>query len=101
MHAVIRRYNVFDGKSGVVAQKVHDEFLPIMSQIPGFVAYYLIDAGEGNMASVGIFESKAGAEESNRVAADWVRQHLTHVIKNAPVILGGEVAALQAAGALR
>ncbi|HEU4565733.1 MAG TPA: hypothetical protein VFS05_13825 [Gemmatimonadaceae bacterium] len=100
MHAVIRRYNAFDGKSGAVAQKVHDEFLPLVSQVQGFIAYYLIDAGDGAMASVGVFESKAGADESTRLAADWVRQHLTHVIKSAPVILAGEVAA-QRAAALR
>jgi hypothetical protein len=28
--------------------------------VPGFVAYYWIDAGEGLMASLSVFEDKAG-----------------------------------------
>ena len=59
----------------------------------GFVAYYLVDAGEDIGATVSVFQDQAGAEESNRMAADWVRQHIASLVASAPEITAGEVTA--------
>jgi hypothetical protein len=42
---------------------VNEGFLPIISQIPGFVALYLVDAGGGVMISTSFFEDQSGAED--------------------------------------
>ena len=44
------------------------------------VAYYGIETGEDGWVSVSLFETPAGAEESNRVAAEF--------IKNNPNVVG-------------
>src|SRR3712207_6914380 len=57
---------------------------PILSQMPGFVAYYVVDAGDGVMVSISIFEHQAAEEESSWRAGEFVAQHLAAVIPNPP-----------------
>jgi hypothetical protein len=53
-------------------QLVDEGFVPIISEIPGFVAYYWVDAGDGVMVSTSIFEDRSGEEESNwRAGESW------------------------------
>jgi hypothetical protein len=72
---------------------VDEGFVPLISQIPGFLAYYWVDAGSSMMVSTSIFEEQAGAEESNRRAADWTRQNIATLLPNPPQITVGEVVA--------
>ena len=51
-------------------------FAAFISQAPGFVAYYIVDAGNHVVASISLFQDQAGAEESNRMAADWVKENI-------------------------
>jgi len=78
------------------ARRVNEGFVPIISQVPGFVAYYWVDAGGGVMVSTSVFEDQAGAEESNRRAADWVRQNIAPLLPSPPQITAGEVVAHKA-----
>lgn len=73
MYISVRRYQVESRAVDEIVQRVESEFVPIIRQAPGFVAYYAIDAGDGVVASISIFQDKEGAEESNRRAAEWVR----------------------------
>ncbi len=43
------------------------------------------------MISTSVYEDKAGAEESNKKAADWVRQNLASLLPNPPQITAGEI----------
>ena len=76
MHATVRQYENIENP-GEVIRLVNESFLPLMKQIQGFIAYYFVDVGNsgGRMVSVSIFETEAGAEESNKRAVDWVREH--------------------------
>ncbi|MFD7561312.1 hypothetical protein ACFV9E_43400, partial [Streptomyces sp. NPDC059835] len=60
---------------------------------PGFVAYYWIDAGGGVMVSTSVYEDRAGAEESVRRAAEFVRDNLASLLPNPPQVTAGEVVA--------
>ena len=40
--------------------------MPLISQVPGFVAYYWVDAGGGVMILTSVFQDQSGAEESNK-----------------------------------
>ena len=93
MYAVIRRYNVAAGAAGTMVQRANEGFAPLISKISGFVSWYLINAGDDSVVTVSVFEDRAGADESTRVASDWVKQNLASMIRTAPVILAGEVAA--------
>jgi hypothetical protein len=70
---------------------VEQGFVPIISKAPGFVAYYVVDAGNDVVASVSVFQDQAGAEESNRMAADWVKENIASLVSGAPEITAGAV----------
>jgi len=48
----------------------------VLSSVPGFVEYDGVQDGEDSVLSISIFETQEQAEESNRRAADWVKQNL-------------------------
>ncbi len=63
MYVAVRRYEgVTDPQK--VAQLVDEGFVPIISEMPGFVAYYCVDAGDGVMVSTSVFEHKDAEEQS-------------------------------------
>lgn len=92
MYVTVRRYEGVTDPSEA-ARKVSENFVPLISQIPGFVAYYWVNAGGGVMFSTSIFQDQTGTEESNRRAADWVKEDLASVLPNPPQITAGEVVA--------
>jgi hypothetical protein len=97
MYATVRRYEGIDKvRSEEITRKVDQHLLPSLSILPGFHGYYLIDAGEGVLASVSLFGSASEAHESTRVAARWVReQKLEDALPNTPRITAGPVSAHQ------
>ncbi len=62
MFAAIRTYGMTDIEE--LSELVKDGFLPIVESVPGFVAYYVVDAGDGVASSITICEDKAGVDES-------------------------------------
>ncbi len=93
MYASIRRANSKPGKVPETIQKVKEGFIPIVSGVPGFVAYYLVDIGNDTVMTVSIFKDKAGAEESGKRATDWVKENLAPLMAGPLEIMVGEVAA--------
>ena len=92
MYVTVRRYEGVTDPSEA-GRRVNEGFLPLISEIPGFVAYYWVNAGSGVMVSTSVFQDQSGAEESNRTAADYVRQHLAPLLPNPAQITAGEVVA--------
>ncbi|MFE0516994.1 hypothetical protein, partial [Streptomyces sp. NPDC058964] len=68
---------------------MNEGFVPLMREIPGFVAYYWVDAGDGVMVSTSVFQNQAGVEESVSRAAEFVRDHLASLLPNPPQVMGG------------
>jgi hypothetical protein len=103
MHAIMRRYEGFDqSRRDELKRKVDDSLMPSLSKLPGFHGYYLIEAGDGAMSSIGLFDTPAQADESTRVAATWVREEkLETVLPNPPKVSGGEVIVQRTNGAVR
>ena len=93
MHATIRRYEGVDqSRTDELIKKVDETLVPSLSNLPGFEGYYLIEAGNGVMSSIGLFDNSAQADESTRVAANWVREEkLETALPNPPKITDGEV----------
>jgi hypothetical protein len=90
MYLTVRRYEgVTD--VGEVARQVNEGFLPIIAEVPGFVAYYLVDAGGDVIESTSVFEDEAGEKESDSRAKDFVRENLASLLPNPPQITEGHV----------
>src|SRR5918996_4657374 len=77
-------------------QLVQEGFVPLMSEMPGFVAYYWVDASDGVMVSTSVFEHKDAEEQTNFVAGKFVQEHLEPLLANRPQISAGEVVAYKA-----
>jgi hypothetical protein len=103
MHATIRRYEGIDqSRTDELVKNAGENLLPRLSKMPGFSGYYLIEAGNGVMSSVGFFETSAQADESSRVATTWVRdERLETALPNPPKITGGEVIVHKTNGLVR
>jgi len=103
MHATVRRYEGVDkSRTDELTKKVGESLLPRLSQMPGFSGYYLIEAGNGVMSSIGFFDTSAQADESTRVAATWVREEkLETALPNPPKITDGEVIVHKTNGLVR
>jgi hypothetical protein len=93
MHATIRRYEAIDqNRTSELVKKAENSLLPSLSKLPGFNGYYLIEAGNGVISSVSLFDTAAHAEESTRVASGWLRdERLETALPNPPKITNGEV----------
>ena len=90
MYVTVRRY-VTDSKSvNEVLKRVKAEFVPIISKVPGFVSYAVLDAGNGTITSISTFESKSGADESTRRAAEWVKT-ISSLLPNPPQVTAGDI----------
>jgi hypothetical protein len=64
MYVAVRRYEgVTDPQKA--GQLVQEGFVPLISEIPGFIAYYWGDAGDGVMVSTSVFEHKDAEEQTN------------------------------------
>ena len=95
MHATVRRYEGVDqNRTDELTKKVDETLLPRLSNLPGFEGYYLIEAGNGVMSSIGLFDTATQADESTTFVAKWlVDEHLDTIVPNAPKITSGKLVA--------
>jgi hypothetical protein len=95
MHATIRRYEGVDtARTNELTGKVNEKLVPELRKLPGFAGYYLIEADNGVLSSLGLFETAAQADESTKVVAQWIRdENFDSAIPNAPKITSGKVVA--------
>jgi len=103
MFATVRRYEGIDvSQKDELTKKIGESLAPRLSKLPGFNNYFLIDTGNGVMSSVGLFDNSTQADESTRVASEWVRdEKLERVLPNPPKVTDGEVIVHKTNGAVR
>ena len=95
MFAAIGTYGVTDFDD--MSELVKEQFLPIVESVPGFVAFYLVDPGDGLATSITVCEDKGGADEATSRAAEWVQEHALDLIESGPAVVTGAVIAETAA----
>ncbi len=92
MYSVVRVYKMKSaGDVDKVVNAARAGFLPIVTKAPGFIAYTMAAAPDGALVTIGMFADRAGAEESTRLAADWVRDNVASFVEGPPKISEGEV----------
>jgi hypothetical protein len=89
MYAVVRRYTSSTDLSAEI-ERLRDSLEQVMRSIPGFVAYYLVNGGD-SVATITVCTDRAGTDESNKRAAEWVKQNLPNSGLGAPEITAGNV----------
>lgn len=92
MWGAVRRYEGITDP-GEAGRMVDESFVPLIKQLPGFVAYFWVDVGNGVMTSLSVFQDKAGADKSVEIARQWVREHAPDRFPNPPQVSEGPVVA--------
>lgn len=92
MYGAVRRYEGITNV-GEARRLVGESFVPRLEHVPGFIAYYWIDAGDGVMASLSLFESREGADKSVEIAHAWVVETAPGLFPNPPRVTEGPVVA--------
>ena len=91
MHAAIRRVGIHARDMEKVIDKVDTEFLAIMSELPGFVSYYMVKTKEDEIISFTIFEGEEQAQEANKIGLKWIKENIIDSISSPPQPEGGKV----------
>jgi hypothetical protein len=64
---------------------------PLISDVPGFQAYYLIYAPDDTVTAVSIFDNYAAAQESNKRALAWIETELAPLLVGPATAVAGPV----------
>ena len=93
MFAVVRHYH-FKAEDGEKIDKlVQEGFVTLLKKAKGFIRYYWLDTGNGEGASMSVFEDKDGADESVRLAAEFVKAQMSSLLSQKPEVIEGPVKA--------
>ena len=91
MYAAIRQGKAKSGMAEELAQRIKDGAIPIISDVPGFKAYYVVYAPDDTVTAISIFEDHVGAEESNRRGLAWIEQNLAPLLVGSATAVAGPV----------
>lgn len=91
MYAAIRQAKAKPGMAEELARTIKEGAVPIISDVPGFRAYYVIYASDDTVTAISIFNDHAGAEESNRRGLAWTEQNLTPLLSGPAKAIAGPV----------
>jgi len=93
MYLVIRKFNHVSSVADA-ARRAESGIGQLLKQSPGFLGYYVFDAGNGVGGSVTMFDTREDATAANEKALAWIRESLMDVIKGEPEVTVGEVLAV-------
>jgi hypothetical protein len=89
VHATVRTYSASPDLADALVSNEAD-VKGLIGGIDGFRAYYLVKTADGAV-SVSVFDDEAGANESTRLAADWIRDNLPDFAGSTPQVFAGDV----------
>jgi hypothetical protein len=90
-YGVIRRYRVDPKNIDQVVARAKSGFLPLVTHLPGFATYSILDAGQGTLVTLSGFTTQSGGAESTKAAAAFVKEHLAALVPSPPEVTSGEV----------
>jgi hypothetical protein len=91
VYAAIRQGKAKTGMAEELTRRIKEGAIPIISDVPGFMAYYVVYAPDDTVTAISIFNDYAGAEESNRRALTWIEQNLAPLLSGPATALAGPV----------
>ena len=91
MHAVVRNY------AGAGAKQLFDlleqrkaDVEAVIRKVPGLVSYTMLRSGDGGI-SVTVCNDKAGADESLKIAREWIKKNASNINASPPAVMEGSV----------
>jgi len=91
MYAAIRQGKARTGTAEELAGRIKEGAIPIISNVPGFKAYYVVYAPDDTVTAISIFDNYEAAEESNKRALAWIEQNLGPLLTGPGAAVAGPV----------
>jgi len=79
VHGAFRKYKVDPDQIDELSRRIASDFVPQVSQEPGFAAYHVIDAGNGIVITVTLGDDADAVQRSMDTAANFVRDELPNM----------------------
>jgi hypothetical protein len=92
-YMAIRRYHIIPGTGEEFLHRVQAGFVPIISRIPGFIAYDALQIGNDQIISISVFDTPLGVIESTPRALQWVQENIAGLLQGMPEVMAGQVGA--------
>ena len=89
MFTTIRHYRVKLGQADQAIRLTEVELVPVVSALPGFVAYQALLVGPQAMATISTYRDREAADSANSLAANWVENRLDSLVE--PLVDVGQV----------
>jgi hypothetical protein len=91
MYAAIRQAKAKTGSAEELARRIKEGAIPIISDVEGFRAYYVVYAGDDTVTAISLFNNFAGEEEANRRALVWINENLQPLLVGQASVGAGPV----------
>jgi hypothetical protein len=75
----VRRYEVDPARVDELMHRVDDQFCPLLEQEEGFIAYQVLDCGDGMIISLTTCRTADSADATAALSASWVREALSDI----------------------
>ncbi len=93
MYKAVRTYTLLPGTREEFLQRVQESFIPLISQLPGFIAYDTHRFGNDRVITISTFDTRAQAEESILLALRWVQENTLELMQGLPVLTMAQMSA--------
>ena len=91
MYAAIRQGKAKAGQAEELARRIKEGAIPIISDVEGFMAYYVVYAPDDTVVAISLFNNYAAAEESNKRALAWIEKDLAPLLTGPATAMAGPV----------
>ena len=89
MYAGIRQAKAKSGMAEELTRRIKEGAIPLISDVPGFQAYYVIYAPDDTVTAVSISDNYAAAQESNKRALAWIETELAPLLAGPATAVAG------------
>lgn len=91
MYAAIRQGKAKPGQAEELTARIKEGVIPVISNVPGFIAYFVVYAPTDVVTAIGVFDTFENAEESNTRALAWIDENLGPLLDGPVSAVAGPV----------
>jgi hypothetical protein len=91
MYAAIRQGKAKPGMVEELARRIKEGAIPVISDVEGFMAYYVVYAPDDTVTAISIFNQYAQAAEANKRVLAWIEQDLAPLLVGPATAVAGPV----------
>ena len=91
MYAAIRQGKAKAGQAEELARRIKEGAIPIISDVEGFMGYYVVYAPDDTVIAISLFNNYAAAEKSTNARWRGLKQDLAPLLTGPATAMAGPV----------